>query len=76
MREGAQPLAICVFCKLPITKAQRPSVTLDNGDEIHIECYDSWERTQPRPPDKKPWDTLKRLRDSTRRKKFSMVTSG
>ena len=45
MREETQQRTICVFCKLPITQEQRPSVQLEDGREAHRECWDEdWER--------------------------------
>ncbi len=70
MRGETQNPSICAFCKLAITPEQRPSITLDNGDEIHIECYNSWDRTQPRPTEKKAWRTLKQLKDPSGRRKL------
>ncbi len=52
MREETQkPVVICVHCKLPITREQRPSVQLKNGDELHVECYDKHQQAsrQKRP---------------------------
>lgn len=43
MREETRPQVNCVFCKQPITRAQRPSVQLENGDEMHIECWDKYD---------------------------------
>ncbi|HZC23450.1 MAG TPA: hypothetical protein VE866_08935 [Candidatus Binatia bacterium] len=31
--------SICVFCKKPITKEQRPSIQLRSGQQAHIECW-------------------------------------
>lgn len=73
MREETQDRSVCVFCKLAITQEQRPSVTLENGDEIHMECYNAWDRTQPRPTEKKAWQTFKRLRDSAERKELRIA---
>ena len=42
MREETRPIVICVYCKLPITPEQRPSVQLKNGGELHVECYDKY----------------------------------
>ena len=40
MREETQKKpTICVFCKKPITKEQRPSVQIRPGKEAHMECY-------------------------------------
>jgi CheY-like chemotaxis protein len=38
---------ICAFCKLLIEDGQRPSVRLDDGEEVHAECYS--EMTGQRP---------------------------
>ena len=40
MGEGAQSKqSICAFCKTPITKGQRPAVSLQPGKQAHIECW-------------------------------------
>ena len=39
MRKKTPPPTICVHCKLPIEKWQRPSIQLANGDQVHVECY-------------------------------------
>ncbi len=31
--------SVCVFCKKPITKEQRPAVTMGPGREAHMECF-------------------------------------
>ena len=49
MREETQQPKLCAICKLPITKEQRPSVQLRNGDEVHIECYAKREEAASRP---------------------------
>jgi len=52
VREETQPPKspkICVLCKLPITDAQRPSVQLRNGNEVHIQCYAKYEEAARRP---------------------------
>lgn len=52
MREGTQkPVVICVHCKLPITREQRPSVQLKNGDELHVECYDAYKEAERKETD-------------------------
>lgn len=33
------PKKLCAICKRPIEQYQRPSVTLKNGDEVHVECH-------------------------------------
>jgi len=44
VREETQQ-TICVYCKLPITREQLPSVRLEDGRELHRECWDEdWER--------------------------------
>jgi len=37
--KDSRPDPICVYCKRPITREQRPSVLLEDGDEVHVECY-------------------------------------
>ena len=40
MRKATQsPKKICAVCKQPIEKHERPSITLENGEEVHFECY-------------------------------------
>lgn len=31
--------SICVLCKKPITKQQRPAVLLQPGKQAHVECW-------------------------------------
>ena len=43
MREETQKhLVVCVHCRLPITQEQRPSVKLQDGRELHVECYTNY----------------------------------
>jgi hypothetical protein len=42
VREETHPV-VCAYCKLPITPEQRPSVQLENGEEVHVECYTKYE---------------------------------
>lgn len=46
MREETRPVVICVYCKLPITAEQRPSIQLKNGGELHAECYDKYHQAE------------------------------
>lgn len=46
VREETQPLKICVVCKLPITREQRPSVEMKNGDEVHAECWNEYDKAR------------------------------
>lgn len=46
MREETQSPKICIVCKRPITAGQRPSVQLANGDEIHVECWDLYDKAR------------------------------
>lgn len=39
MRKKIPPETICVYCKLPIEKWQRPAIQMKNGDQLHVECY-------------------------------------
>jgi hypothetical protein len=42
MRKKTQPskkLKVCVYCKRPIKPSERPAVELENGEEMHVECY-------------------------------------
>jgi len=39
VREGAGQKSICVLCKQPITRRQRPAVRLQPGKEAHMECF-------------------------------------
>ena len=43
-----RPDPICLYCKRPITREQRPSVQLEDGDEVHIECYSEHEKDERR----------------------------
>jgi len=40
---------ICVICKKPITKAQRPPLRLEPGKEAHMECYAKRQKNAGRP---------------------------
>ena len=48
MREETQQTTVCVFCKLPITPEQRPSVQLKDGHEVHPKCWDEYEELEHR----------------------------
>jgi hypothetical protein len=48
VREETQPTKICIVCKRPITAEQRPSVQLANGDEIHVECWEAYDKARPK----------------------------
>jgi len=39
VRGGTRQQSICVLCKQPITRRQRPSVRLQPGQEAHMECF-------------------------------------
>ncbi|HLZ43676.1 MAG TPA: hypothetical protein VKQ11_22100 [Candidatus Sulfotelmatobacter sp.] len=39
MRKKTPRPTICVYCKLPIEKWQRPAIQMANGDQLHVECY-------------------------------------
>ena len=39
MPEKTPPETLCVYCKLPIEKWQRPAIQAKNGDQLHVECY-------------------------------------
>lgn len=39
VREETHPIKICVVCKRPILPEQRPSVQVENGEEVHIDCW-------------------------------------
>ena len=38
-KETRSKKTICVICGKPITKAQRPSVRMQPGQEAHLECF-------------------------------------
>jgi hypothetical protein len=40
---------ICVICGKPITKAQRPSVRIQPGQEAHLECWVKREKNAAKP---------------------------
>ena len=46
MREETHPEPKCVYCGEPITREQRPSVQLENGQEVHIQCWNKYEKGQ------------------------------
>jgi hypothetical protein len=48
VREETQSTKICIVCKRPITAEQRPSVQLANGDEIHVECWEAYDKARPK----------------------------
>jgi hypothetical protein len=39
VRKGTHPQSICVLCKQPITRRQRPAVRLQPGKDAHMECF-------------------------------------
>lgn len=43
MGEEARPIKICVVCKLPILPEQRPAILLENGEELHCECWNKYD---------------------------------
>jgi hypothetical protein len=48
-KETRNKRSICVICKKPITKEQRPSVRLQPGKEAHMECYAKREKDASKP---------------------------
>jgi hypothetical protein len=48
VREETQTTIICVYCKLPITAEQRPSVQLKDGREAHDNCWNEYEDIERR----------------------------
>jgi hypothetical protein len=42
MREETQAQSTCAFCKQPITKHERPAVRMENGDEVHVRCWNDY----------------------------------
>ncbi len=48
MQEQIQKLTICAVCKLPITREERPSVSLNDGRELRIECWNEYKRIERR----------------------------
>lgn len=48
VREETQATSICVYCKLPITPGQRPSVKLKDGREAHADCWNEYEDIERR----------------------------
>lgn len=48
MREETRPIKICVVCKLPILPEQRPAVLLENGEEVHVECWNTYDEQRSR----------------------------
>jgi hypothetical protein len=43
-----------VFCGKPITKAQRPSVRMQPGQEAHLECFVKREKDAAKPNGQTP----------------------
>ena len=50
MRKKTPPPTICVHCKLPIEKWQRPAMQLPNGDQVHVECYVEMDKAANKKP--------------------------
>ncbi len=50
MREETRPpkQTICVVCKHPITPTQRPSIEMENGDQVHAECWNKARESERR----------------------------
>jgi hypothetical protein len=48
-KETRSKKPICVICKKPITKAQRPSVRMQPGKEAHMECFVKREQDARKP---------------------------
>lgn len=46
MDKDKKPPVSCVVCKKPIDAAQRPSVRLDTGREVHAECFNEWQELE------------------------------
>jgi hypothetical protein len=44
--ETRKRITYCAFCKLPITREQRPSVQLDRRREVHVECYTKMQKDE------------------------------
>lgn len=50
-KETHKQVVYCAHCKLPITREQRPSVQLKNGDELHVECYEKYKEREKKKSD-------------------------
>jgi len=48
-KETRSKKTVCVICKKPITKAQRPSVRTQPGKEAHMECFAKREQDARKP---------------------------
>jgi hypothetical protein len=48
-KETRSKKTICVICGKPITKAQRPSVRMQPGQEAHLECFVKREKDAVKP---------------------------
>jgi hypothetical protein len=48
-KETRSKKIICVICGKPITKAQRPSVRMQPGQEAHMECWVKQEKDAGKP---------------------------
>ena len=46
MNKDKKQAITCVVCKKPIKAADRPSVRLETGREVHTECYNRWQELQ------------------------------
>jgi hypothetical protein len=48
-KETRSKKIICVICRKPITKAQRPSVRMQPGEEAHMECFVKRQKNAAKP---------------------------
>jgi hypothetical protein len=48
-KETRSKKTICAICGKPITKAQRPSVRMQPGQEAHMECFAKREKDAGKP---------------------------
>ena len=46
MREETHSEPKCAHCGQPITREQRPSVQLETGEEVHVQCWNKYEKAQ------------------------------
>lgn len=44
------PGEICIHCKQPITKDERPAVVMENGDTVHARCWNFYAGNDERKP--------------------------
>jgi len=41
LREETRKQPTCAICKQPITNEERPTILMENGDEVHLACWNN-----------------------------------